>query len=280
MNAPRPNMNARHRARRALERIVAQPRPAPAGAMSQVLTFALRTLLRLRREPEQLFDILVTPVMFVVIFTYLFGGALAGSPDAYLQFLLPGILVQTMVFTTIHTGVNLNTDLSKGVYDRFRSMPLWAPAPIVGAMLGDTLRYTTAAAIVFAIGFAMGFRAEGGLPGLLLSVLLLNLFAFGLGWIFIGLALVIRTPSTLMNMSWLLVMPVTFASNIYVHAETMPSWLSAIVAVNPVTLLVTALRTVLQDGTAPLAIPLALIAPVALTVVGAPLVMRLYRRER
>ncbi|MFC3228099.1 ABC transporter permease [Marinibaculum pumilum] len=280
MNAPRHGLHPRQKARQALERIVAQPSPVPAGATAQVGTFALRTLLRLRREPEQLFDILVTPVMFVVIFTYLFGGALAGSPAAYLQFLLPGILVQTMVFTTIHTGVNLNTDLSKGVYDRFRSMPLWAPAPIVGAMLGDTLRYTIAAVIVFAIGFVMGFRAEGGLSGLLLSVLLLNLFAFGLGWIFIAMALVIRTPATLMNMSWLLVMPVTFASNIYVHADTMPPWLSAIVAVNPVTLLVTALRTVLQDGTAPLEIALALIAPLALTVVGAPLVMRLYRRER
>lgn len=268
------------RERMALAGIVSAVRPAPPGAAAQTLTFAWRTMLKLRRMPEQIFDICVTPVMFVVIFTFLFGGALAGSPDAYLQFLLPGILVQTMVFTTIHTGVNLNTDLSRGVHDRFRSMPVWLPAPIVGSMLGDTVRFTLAALIVFAVGFVMGFRVETGPGGMLLAILLLNLFAFGLGWIFIVMALLLRTPSTLMNLSWLVVMPLTFASNIYVQTQTMPDWLVAVVAVNPVTLLVTALRGVLDGSAGPADIGRALLAPVLIAACLAPLAMRLYRRER
>ncbi len=271
---------ARDRTRQALAGIVADGRPAPPGGAAQTLTFAWRTLLKLRRTPEQVFDICVTPVMFVVIFTFLFGGALAGSPDAYLQFLLPGILVQTMVFTTIHTGVNLNTDLSRGVHDRFRSMPIWLPAPIAGSMLGDTARFTLAALIVFAVGFVMGFHVETGPAGMLLAILLLNLFAFGLGWIFVIMALLLRTPSTLMNLSWLVVMPLTFASNIYVETRTMPDWLVAVVEVNPVTLLVTALRGILDGSAGPGDIALALLAPLLATVCLAPLAIRLYRRER
>lgn len=244
------------------------------------LTFAWRALLKIKHTPEQLFDVVVTPIMFTVLFTYLFGGALAGSPEVYLHFLLPGILVQTVIFTTIYTGFTLNTDISRGVYDRFRSMPIWKPAPIVGAMLGDTARYTAASVIVVAVGIVMGFRPEAGASGVILAVLLLNVCAFGIGWIFTTVALSVRTPGTVMTLSWLVLMPLTFASNIFVDPATMPSWLQSFVAVNPITLLVTAVRG-LMDGTATLAqVGLALLAPAIITVLCAPLAMRMYRRIR
>lgn len=273
--AARPAINPPLRA--ALE---ARATPARPGAFANTLTFAWRALLKIRHTPEQLFDVVVNPIMFTVMFTYLFGGALAGSTDDYLQFLLPGMLVQAVVFTTIYTGFTLNTDLSRGVYDRFRSMPIWRPAPIVGAMLGDTLRYTASALIVIAIGLLMGYRPGTGAIGTLLSILLLNVFAFGIGWVFTLVALSVRTPSTVMTLSWLVLMPLTFGSNIYVDPATLPGWLQAFVAVNPVALLVTAIRGLMDGGATAAQIGLALLAPAVVTLLCAPLTMRLYRRER
>jgi ABC-2 type transport system permease protein len=245
-----------------------------------VAAFAWRGLLKLRRQPEQLFDVIVTPIMFTVLFTYMFGNALTGSTGAYLQFLLPGILVQTVVFTSIYAGLNLNTDISKGVFDRFRSMPIWRPAPIVGAIAGDTVRYTASSLIVLSVGLAMGYRPEAGLGGVLVAIGLLNLFAVGLSWVFVVLGLLVRSPSTMMTLSWMLLMPLTFASNIYVDPATMPGWLQAIVAVNPVALVTNAVRDALSCVFAAPTIALALGAPVLITALVGPLAMALYRRER
>lgn len=257
----------------------AGPRPARPGAVANALTFGWRALLKLKHMPEQLFDVVVTPVMFTVMFTFLFGGALAGSTDAYLQFLLPGILVQTVTFTTIYTGFTLNTDLSKGIYDRFRSLPIWRPAPIVGAMTGDTVRYTISSLIVVAIGLVMGFRPEAGVAGVVASIVLLNIFGFGISWLFVVLALIVRTPSVVMTMSWLFLMPMTFASNIFVDPATMPDWLQAFIAVNPVALLVTAVRDLMAGTATAGAIAASLVGPAVVTAVLGPVAMALYRRK-
>ncbi|WP_421724616.1 ABC transporter permease [Bauldia sp.] len=254
-------------------------RPRPPGAIANAMTFGWRALLKVKHQPEQMFDVIVTPIMFTVMFTYLFGGALAGSTDAYLQFLLPGILVQTVTFTTIYTGFTLNTDLSKGVYDRFRSLPIWRPAPIVGAMLGDTIRYTLSSLIVVAIGLIMGFRPEAGVAGVVAVIVLLNVFGFGISWVFVVLALVVRTPSVVMTLSWLVLMPVTFASNIYVDPATMPDWLQAVVAVNPVAILTTASREIMDGVVSLYSIGLSLIGPAVITAIFAPLAMMLYGRK-
>ena len=148
-----------------LDGLMQQQAPALPGTASNLATFAWRALLKIKHVPEQLFDVLITPIMFTVMFTFLFGGALAGSPQEYLVFLLPGILAQTVVFTTIYTGVTLNTDISKGIYDRFKSMPIWRASPLVGAMAGDVIRYTGSAVIVFAIGLSAGLSPGRRLPG-------------------------------------------------------------------------------------------------------------------
>lgn len=269
-----------HLDRVALGRVlVVKARPARPGAVANILTFGWRALLKLKHMPEQMFDVIVTPIMFTVMFTYLWGGALSGSPDAYLQFLLPGILVQTVMFTTIYTGFSLNNDLSKGVYDRFRSLPIWRLAPIVGAMSGDTVRYTLSSVIVVIVGLILGYRPEAGVAGVVASVLLLNLFGFGMSWVFVVLALVVRTPAMVMTVGWLFLMPATFISNIYVDPATMPDWLQAIVAVNPVTLVTTASRD-LMNGTATAGvIAVSLIGPVVVTALLAPVAMMLYGRK-
>lgn len=263
-----------------LNRLMHEVHPPPLpGAIANVAAFGWRALLKIKHLPEQWFDVVVTPVMFTVMFTYLFGGALAGSTQQYLVFLLPGILAQTVVFTVVYTGMTLNTDISKGIYDRFKSMPVWHPSPLVGAMLGDVIRYTGSSLIVFAIGFLLGYRAQAGLGGVLAAILLLNAFAVGIGWVFTCLGLLMRTPGAVMTLSWLVLMPVTFASNIFVDPVTMPGWLQSIIAFNPVAHLVTALRSILAGTPNPADIAVSLIAPVIVTAIFGPITMRLYRRQ-
>ncbi|MEE6282378.1 ABC transporter permease [Georgenia sunbinii] len=262
----------------ALRDAIAVPdRPSRVSAVAATLTFAHRALLKIKHVPEQLFDVTLSPIIFTLMFTYLFGGALAGDTRSYLQFLLPGIIVQTVLIVTVYTGFTLNTDITKGVFDRFRALPIWRPAPIVGALLGDTVRYTIACCVALALGLVLGFRPAGGVVGVVLAVALLLVFAFALSWIFTILGLLMRSPNAVMGVSMLILMPLTFASNIFVDPSTMPSGLQAWVEINPVSHLVTAVRG-LMGGTATFSdVAWVLIAAAALTAVFAPITMRVYR---
>ncbi|MGW8568481.1 ABC transporter permease [Isoptericola sp. NPDC055881] len=252
-------------------------RPARPSAVAMTLTFGWRALLKIKHVPEQLFDVLVSPVIFTLMFTYLFGGALAGSTSAYIQFLLPGILVQTIVIVTVYTGYTLNTDITKGVFDRFRSLPIWRPAPIVGALLGDTVRYSIASVMTIGLGLIIGFRPAGGFVGVVLGVVLLLVFAFSLSWIFTILGLLLRTPNAVMGVSMMVLMPLTFASNIFVDPATMPAALQRFVEINPVTHLVTAVRGLMAGTPDTGEILWVLVAAVVLTGVLGPVTMHLYR---
>ncbi|MEJ0084769.1 MAG: ABC transporter permease [Pseudomonadota bacterium] len=257
-------------------KLVARP-PAP-SALSNALVFGWRAVLKFKHVPEQLFDLVMTPIMFTLLFTFVFGGALAGSPGAYLQVFLPGILVQTVVFNAVYSGMGLSTDLGKGLFDRFRSLPIWPLAPFAGLMAGDILRHLIAGAIILSIGLILGYRPEAGVAGVLGAFAMLITIGFGMGWVFIVLGLLIRTPMTVMTIGFTVLFPLVFASNIMVAPETMPGWLRAFVEVNPVTLMTTAMRG-LMSGTATFEqIALALIAPVALTLLLAPVTLWLYRR--
>jgi ABC-2 type transport system permease protein len=271
-----PQPPAGHVLRDALATRPRPPRPTPLAAS---LTFAWRALLKIKHVPEQLADAIFIPILFTVMFTYLFGGALAGSTGEYLQTLLPGTLVLSVLLITVYAGVNLNTDIAKGVFDRFRSLPLWRPALIVGGLLSDVVRNLLAALLVLALGLAMGFRPEGGLGGVLLGIGLVLVFAFGLSWIWATLGLVLRSPNAVTMISFLVQFPLTFASNVFVDPATMPGWLAAFVEANPISHLVTAVRGVM-DGTAALGdVAWVLVVAVALVVVFGPLTMRLYRRK-
>jgi ABC-2 type transport system permease protein len=221
----------------------------------------------------------MTPIMFTLLFTFVFGGALAGSPRDYLQFFLPGILVQTVVFNSVYSGMGLSTDLGKGLFDRFRSLPIWSLAPFAGLMVGDVLRHVIAGAIILTIGLILGYRPEAGLLGIIAAFALLIAIGFGMGWVFIVLGLLIRTPMTVMTLGFTFMFPLVFASNIMVDPATMPGWLRAFVEVNPVSLMTTAVRSLMSDNASFAQILRALIAPVTLTVLLAPLTLWLYRRR-
>jgi len=253
-------------------------RPAPPSALSTALTFGWRAVLKFKHVPEQLFDLVMTPIMFTLLFTFVFGGALAGSTGDYLQFLLPGILVQTVIFNSVYSGMGLSTDFGKGLFDRFRSLPIWPLAPFAGLMVGDVLRHLIAGGIILAIGLGLGFRPEAGVPGTLAAFALLVTIGFGTGWAFLVLGLMLRTPTTVMTLGFTAMFPLVFASNIMVRPETMPGWLEAFVARNPVTHMTTAMRDLFAGTADWAAVGLALAAPVAMTLLLAPAVLRLYRR--
>lgn len=260
--------------------LAAGPTPAAPSAMSTVLTLAWRTMLKIKHVPFQLFDVVVTPIMFTLLFTYIFGGALAGTPREYIQYLLPGILVQTVVFITVYTGVGLNTDIQKGLYDRFRSLPMWQPSPLMGALLGDVVRYSLAGGIILVVGMLIGFRPAGGFFGMLWTMVLVLIFSFALSWLWIIVGMLMKTPETVMTMSFVFLMPLTFASDIFVQLETMPGWMQAAVGKNPVTLLARAARGLMHGNVVMTDVYWVLIASGIITAIAVPIAMRLYYRER
>jgi ABC-2 type transport system permease protein len=259
-----------------LRKVARPPAPSP---LSNALVFGWRAALKFKHVPEQLFDLVMTPLMFTLLFTFVFGGALAGSPRDYLQYFLPGILVQTVCFNAVYSGMGLSTDLGKGLFDRFRSLPIWSLAPFAGLIVGDILRHLIAGTIILTIGLILGYRPEAGIPGVLAAFLLLFAIGFGMGWIFIVLGLLIRTPMTVMTFGFTFLFPLVFASNLMVDPTTMPGWLRVFVDLNPISAMATAMRGLMAGGVTLYQIGLALIAPVALTVVLAPLTLWLYRRQ-
>jgi ABC-2 type transport system permease protein len=260
--------------------LATEERAAHPTAVTASLTFAWRALLKIRHVPMQLFDVTAFPIMFVLLYTYLFGGALADSPREYLQALLPGILVMTVAWISMYTGQGLNTDISKGVFDRFRSLPIWRPAVLVGMLLADAARYTTAALVILGVGVALGFRPDGGPVGVVLAVALLLVFAFSLSWVWTAVGLHMPTPEAVMQVSMTVLFPLTFASNVFVDPSTMPGWVQAFVENNPITHLSTAARGLMHGSADGGAVAWVLAWSVLLVVVFGPLTMRLYAKER
>ena len=273
-----PTASARAAEELALQKALAStPRPPHASPLSAALTFGWRGMLKVKHVPEQLLDVTITPVMFVVMFTYLFGGAIAGSTGEYLDYILPGILVMSVLFTTVYSGVALNTDLTKGVVDRFRSLPTWRPAPLVGALLGDSVRYLVGGTVIIVLGVALGYRPDAGAAGVLAALALVIVFAFGLSWVFTTLGLLMRTPNAVMNAGFMGIFPLTFLSNVFVEPETLPGPLEAFVNVNPISILADASRGLMEGNVSGGDIAIVLATAAALTAVFAPLTTRLYR---
>ena len=253
-------------------------RPPRATPLSASLTFGWRGMLKVKHVPEQLLDVTITPVMFTLMFTYLFGGAIAGSTAEYLDYILPGILVMSVLFTTVYSGVALNTDLTKGVVDRFRSLPIWRPSPLLGSLLGDTVRYVIAGTVIIVLGVILGYRPDAGVAGAVAALGLVVLFSFGLSWVFTTLGLLLRSPSAVMNAGFMGIFPLTFLSNVFVDPATLPPLLEAFVNVNPISILATASRGLMEGNADGTDIAIVLGVAAALTAVFAPLTTRLYRR--
>jgi ABC-2 type transport system permease protein len=257
--------------------IASTARPPRPGPLATALTFGWRGMLKVKHVPEQLLDVTVTPVMFLLMFTYLFGGAIAGSTSAYLDYTLPGLLVMSVLFTTVYAGISLNTDLTKGVVDRFRSLPIWRPAPLLGSLLGDSVRYVIAGTVVIVVGVALGYRPDAGVAGAVAALALVVVFSFGLSWVFCVLGLLLRSPNAVMNAGFMAIFPLTFLSNVFVDPQTLPGPLQAFVEVNPISILATASRSLMDGQPDWRAIGISLAVAAVLAAVFLPITTRLYR---
>lgn len=260
--------------------LLATERPQPPNALSATLTLAWRAAIKMKNEAvEQLFDIMMMPVVFLLIFNYLFGGAFAGSVDNYLQVFLPGVMVMAAVMQTMATGHTISVDIAKGIFDRFRSMPFWQPASLVGTMVADLGRYLLTLTLTAALGLVLGFRPEAGATGLVLGMLLILAFAFAFAWIFTTVSLLVRNPDLIQAQSMLL-MAVVFCSNIFVESSTMPGWIRAIVDVNPISHLSTAVRGLVHGTVTAGQLGLVALWIGILLVIFGPLTMMLYRKRK
>jgi ABC-2 type transport system permease protein len=246
--------------------------------MSNSLTMAYRSLLLIRRKPEQLFDVTVQPILFTLLFTYLFGGAIAGNVSSYLPILIPGILVQTVITGCMTTGVQLREDMDKGVFNRFKVMPVSRIAPLAGALLADTIRYGIATFLTFVMGYILGYR-WAAFGGALIGGLLAILSAWCISWIFAFLGTIARTASTVQGISALILFPLTFLSSAFVPTSTLPGWLQSFVNVNPVTYLINAIRQLFNQGTIGNDFWLSLLGMAVVVSIFAPLAVRAYLRK-
>jgi ABC transporter DrrB family efflux protein len=262
------------------DRILKTPPVKHSGMLTHKLMFGWRNMLKIKHVPEQFVDVLITPVMFTFMFTYLFGGVVAGSPVEYLQFLIPGIMVQTLAFNSAYSGINIHTDITKGIFDRFRTMPIWPPSPLAGIFIGDFFKYLISGIIVLLFGYILGFRAETGFLGYAVSFLIMIGFAMSISWIFIIMGLTMRSTSAVMSIGWLLLTPIVFLSNIYVDPVTMPGWLQTFIAWNPLSWQVDAVRGLLLGDPSVQKILHALGGSLIIGLVLSPVAILLYKKER
>ncbi|HRD62026.1 MAG TPA: ABC transporter permease, partial [Nocardioides sp.] len=223
-------------------------RPTVRDTLSQSFAMAWRAMKKMRRNPEQWFDVTIQPLLFTAMFAYIFGGAISGSVENYLPIVITGILAQTALTACMATGIQLREDMDKGVFDRFKSLPIARIAPLAGPAIADLARYGTAATLTILTGLAMGYRPGGGVLGVLGGWLLPVIAGWSLAWIFTYLGTKARSAQAVQGISMLIMFPLTFLSNAFVPAETLPSWLEKFVNINPVSLVVTALRDLMNDG--------------------------------
>jgi ABC-2 type transport system permease protein len=256
-----------------------RPRNSIAETVGQTLIMAWRALKKMRRNPEQFFDVTLQPLLFTAMFAYLFGGAVSGNVQSYLPLLIPGIVAQTVLTTCMSTGVQLREDMDKGVFDRFKSLPIARIAPLAGPMVADLVRYLIAAGLTFVMGVILGYRPGGGVPGVLGAIVLAMFTGWALAWIFTWIGTIARSARAVQGISMMILFPLTFLSNAFVPVTTLPGWLAAFVKVNPVSHLVSATRDLANNGVISSQAGWTLVAGLVVIAVFAPLSMRSYRRH-
>jgi oleandomycin transport system permease protein len=255
---------------------------APVGrpnVVANTLTIARRYLLHIKATPEQLVEMTIQPIMFLVLFVFVFGGAIAGSWQSYLEFALPGILVQSVCFLPFTTALALNADFTRGVIDRFRSLPIARSAVIGGRILADGARIAWSILIITGFAILLGFRFGGGTAGAFGALVLVLAFGLVMCWPMAFLGITARTPESVNTWAFMIILPLTFASSAYAPVDSMPGWLQAFVKANPVTSVIDAARGLMLGG--PVAEPViqSVIWMIVITAVFAPLAILRYRRR-
>ena len=249
------------------------------GWIADSLEMVKRNLRHIRRTPELLLDVTISPIMFVLLFRYVFGGAIDVGDTSYVNYLMAGIFVQTIAFAAVYTGFLLANDLTKGMIDRFRSLPMSQSAVITGRTLTDLLRGMLAVGVMWVVGLLVGFRPEGGVAGALAAIGVMLLFGFALSWVGVAIGAAMRTPEAIQGLLFMTIFPLTFASSAFVPTDTMPSWLQVFAENQPMTLVTNAVRDFTLGGSGGPDVVPAVIWSVGILVACFPLALWLYQRR-
>ena len=248
-------------------------------ALTQITTLAWRALIKMSRNPEQLVDVTFMPILFTVMFGLMFGGAVSGSTAHYLPTLIPGIIAMTTITACVAAGIQLRDDMDKGVFDRFRSLPIARIAPLAGPMMADLARYAIAAGITLTVGVVMGYRPGGGVPGVFAGVVLAVITGWSIAWIFLWIGTRARSAGAVQGMSMMIMFPLAFLSNAFVPVDSLPGWLQVVTRVNPVSHVVSALRDLMNDGAVTAQVGWALLGCATVAAFFIPLTVRSYSRR-
>jgi ABC-2 type transport system permease protein len=262
----------------------ARPHVGLGETISQTFSMAWRALKKMRRNPEQFFDVTLQPLLFTAMFAYIFGGAISRVPGSagvkeYLPLLIPGIVAQTVLTTCMSTGVQLREDMEKGVFDRFKALPIARIAPLAGPMMADLVRYLIAAGLTFVMGVIIGYRPGGGVLGVLGAIVLAIFTGWAVAWVFTFIGTIARNARSVQGISMLILFPLTFLSNAFVPVRTLPSALADFVKVNPVSHLVSASRDLANHGVISGEVGWTLLAGLVVIVIFAPLSVYSYKRH-
>ena len=254
-------------------------RPSVADTFSQTMTLAWRAIKKMQRNFEQIFDVTIQPLLFTAMFAGIFGGAISGDVQSYLPIIITGLIGQTVLTACVATGVQLREDMDKGVFDRFKSLPIARIAPLAGPMVADMLRYLIASVLTFATGFAMGYRPGGGFFGVAAAIVLAVFAGWSLAWIFAWFGTIGRSAQGVQGISLMVMFPLTFLSNAFVPTDTMPGWLGAFANINPVSHVISAIRDLANDGAVTAQVGWAVLGLAAVVAIFAPLAVRSYSRK-
>jgi oleandomycin transport system permease protein len=254
-------------------------RLSPLTGLRNSFTLTWRSVLKIRTNSEDLIGLSLQPIMFLLLFVYVFGGAISGSPGHYLQYVLPGILVQTVLFATLGTGLMLNQDISAGIFDRFRSLPIARWAPLAGAIMGDVTRYVISVVVTVGFGMILGFRVKTNPFAAIAACLLVLAFALAMCWISALIGMLVKTPQGVQTFGFTAMFPIVFASGLLVPITTMPGWLQGFAKANPMTLLAAACRGLMIGGPVAVQAGESMLWALGILVVFAPLAVRAYRRK-
>jgi ABC-2 type transport system permease protein len=249
------------------------------ATLSQTFTMAWRATMKMRRNFEQLFDVTIQPLLFTAMFAGIFGGAISGSVEGYLPVIIPGLVGQTVLTACVATGVQLREDMDKGVFDRFKVLPISRIAPLAGPMVADMLRYLIASTLTFATGIALGYRPGGGVPGVMAAILLGVIAGWSMAWIFTWFGTVGRSAQGVQAISLMVMFPLTFLSNAFVPTDTMPPYLQAFADINPVSHIISAIRDLANDGQVTSQVGWALLGCAVVVAVFAPLSVKSFTRK-
>jgi len=249
------------------------------ATLSQITSLAWRALVKMRRNPEQLVDVTFMPVLFTVMFGFMFGGAISGSTASYLPTLIPGIIAMTTITACVAAGTQLREDMDKGVFDRFRSLPIARIAPLAGPMLADLIRYAIAASVTLTVGVLMGYRPSGGVLGVAAGIVLAIVTGWCLAWIFMWIGTRAKSVGAVQGLSMMVMFPLAFLSNAFAPVNTLPSWLQTVTRINPVSHVVSALRDLMNHGTFTVQVGWALLGCATVAAIFIPLAVRSYSRR-